>query len=190
MQMRINRIANFQQRRTARGNLLVEVLISSLMAAVLMAGVTRMLVDVKKTGNATQGQLVASAVVQEVMDQVHVLPYDLIAANQGFHKPVVNGAAPTGDALFPRPLLQDFGSLDYSVNDDPLVMSEQKQRDLNLFRTFDPITHERTDSLDVDIVPGANADTLVVTATICWFDTNAFRTYSASTTLTKSGLNG
>lgn len=183
-------LLNKQNNRKSTGNMLVEVLISSLIAAVLMAGVTRMLMEVKRTGNQTQGQLVASAVVQEVMDQVHVLPYSAIEANIGLHHPVVNGTTPTGNTLFPRPLLQDYSSLDYSVNNDPLVMAEGKQQSINTFRTFNSVTHARTDTLEVDISPGTNANTLVVTATICWNDTKGFRTYTASTTLTKSGLNG
>lgn len=86
--------------RTESGSVLIETMVSILIATALATALIKMYVNIHQGGNAARGQVMAAAMAQEVFDQLRALPYETVDANVGLHTVQVNGTG-AGDALFP-----------------------------------------------------------------------------------------
>lgn len=111
--------------RSNHGSYIVEALVACLVTSIISAMLVHGYSQISTMGTKSQTQLTAVAIAQEIFDQVRSQQFTVLAANLGTHTPVVVGASPTGDVIFPRPLLRDT-TLNYyntgNVNDKNNVM--------------------------------------------------------------------
>ncbi len=179
--------SSYSYKLRSRGSVLAETMVSILIATTMATALIKMYCNIHHVGDAARGQVIASAIAQEVFDQLRALPYETVNANLGTHMAPVNGTAGT-DVLFPRPLLMDTGNFDYTAgNPNGPVAAGAK----NLFTTVDPISHVATNTVQVTITSVAQngVTALVVNLVMCWLDgTGSYRNYSSWTVLTRNGL--
>lgn len=186
---------NFGTQRNQHGDFLIEAIVAVLVSGIIGMAMMQMYVQVRRVGNISQGEYVAAAVAQEIMDHLRSLPFQTVDDNRGLHQPMVNGIGTPADALFPRALLQDTqpynhlnngnASLDYTQNSDTAV----RQGQFNVLRTCDA-TGAITNTIDVNITR-LNVDALSVQVVINFLDSNAKpRNYTCTGMLTRRGLTG
>ncbi len=185
--------------RPMDGDFLVEAVVAVLVSGIIGTAMIQMYGQVHKVGNESQGQLVAAAIAQEVIDQLRAQPFANIAANAGLHQPQVNGTG-NGDILFPRGLLQDTSpylgpgntanTLSYTQNG--LAGSPISQGANNLIHTVDPVSGAPSNTINVNIVLAPGGSAYQVTVTIAWLDGSSGkqRTYQTQSLITQYGING
>ncbi len=173
--------------RTEQGYYLVEALVCILIVGILSAGLFDSYAKIRSMNVASQTHLQAVAMGQECIDQLRSIPFNNIAgANGTYNVPVVGTAptgvvAPNGTNLFPRPLLRDT-SLKYygGANQIAGVAADDSQNFLKVVNN----------TVTVVIADGGVAGSKDISVTIVWNDGKGTHTYTASSTLTASGING
>lgn len=174
---RLSQVAG--QNRPCRGSYLIEAVIACLVAAIITTSLTQSYAQLKATGTHSQAELEAIAIAQECIDQLRVQQYSYIAANLGTHTPTIVGTSPTGDAVFPRPLLRDTTNLTFYNNTESQVTDQ-----LNYIRATN---NQATVTLTQD--PN-NAQSIDVSVAVVWSDTGGSHTYTLQTIISSNGLNG
>ncbi|MBX9569221.1 MAG: hypothetical protein K2X77_10020 [Candidatus Obscuribacterales bacterium] len=185
----------YGKQRNQHGDFLIEAIVAVLVSGIIGMAMMQMYVQVRRVGNISQGEYVAAALAQEIMDHLRSLPFQTVDDNRGLHQPMVNGAGTPADILFPRALLQDTQpynhtgngniSLDYTQNGDTAVSQGQ----FNVLRTCTP-AGALTNTIDVNITR-LNIDSLNIQITINFLDSNARpRNYVCNGMLTRRGLTG
>lgn len=106
--------------RDSRGMHLVEALIAVVLSGIMMAAIMKNLTSSQRFSTSVKNQVVASDLVQEIVDNARNLSWtELTSPNiVGFHVLRVNQitAGQANDPFFPRPLLQDQANLTYTQN--------------------------------------------------------------------------
>ena len=161
--------------RSAFGSFLVEALFATLIAAMVASVLIEGYARLKRVGVTAQTQLQATGICSEVFDQLRSQSFTFVVSQAGVHNAIVNDTgAPTGDPLFPRPLLRD-NSLSYYAG-----------ADANDTRN---ILHVVNNTVTVNIVQ-TTPTSLSVTCTVLWSDNSGHHTYTTSSIISKLGLNG
>jgi hypothetical protein len=174
-----------RHRRAQNANILAETLLAILVASLIATVLVNMFTQVKRAGTAMHSELLVAAVSQEIVDQLRAMPFDFIFANIGTHTVQVNGTG-SDDDLFPRPLLKDESTLDYSAGGDPLVSKGMN----NELHTLNVQTRDMDDTAEVRIIPAGNG-ALRVEITIFYVDgTGKVRQHFLKTVLTQNGVTG
>ncbi|MBX9686937.1 MAG: hypothetical protein K2X27_09560 [Candidatus Obscuribacterales bacterium] len=173
------------QTRSSRGSFLVEGMVGILVSSIIATAMVQIYAQTRRMSNVSQGQLLATALAQECIDHLRVVPYTLVAANTGVHYAQLSGAA-TQDALFPRPLLED-NSLDYTAGGDSTV----ENASASAFHSLNADTNQDDDTVKVQIVNSSLAGItgLQVTVSLKWRDSSgSVKSYDSSSFLTPNGL--
>lgn len=167
-------------RRRQSGDFLIEAMVCVLLTGIVSTALITGFVHISTMGTATQGQLDVAAISTEIFDQLRAQQFNFLAANLGNHVAVVNGASPTGDAVFPRPLMRDSSLTYYSA---PGVSDAANT------------LHVTNNAVSVNLaVNGLNfqgaVSTIKATVTIQWSDGRGLHSVTNSTILANEGLNG
>jgi type II secretory pathway pseudopilin PulG len=153
-----------------KGYYLVEALVCCLIIGIMSAGLAQGYAKIRAFNTHAQVRLQASQLAQECVDQLRCQQFNLIVANLGTHNVPITGATPTGDVLFPRPLLRDTG-LNYAANDAVNYV------------------HTVNDQAVVTLTNIGN-NTIDVNVSVIWNDGQGHHTYVTDTILVAGGLNG
>ena len=175
--------------RAQRGDFLVEAIVAVLVSSMFGAGLIQMYTQVKRVGNMSASELLATAIASECVDHIRGLPYNFVAANLGDHFPVVSGDGNTqGDALFPYPLLKDNpGTLDYSASNDSAVVNGTNSTLL----TCDPASGAQTNTIRVSLGTVAGMTGIQIQVSMAYLDSSGrHKTYVLNSVMTPNGLNG
>ncbi len=163
--------------RKQEGYFLVEAMVCLLIIGILSAGLFGEYAKIQQLGANTQYQLQAVGIAHECIDQLRAQPFNqLIQAMAIPHTATIVGSTPTGDSLFPRPLLRDT-ALTYYTN--PAIGADDSQSYI----------HINNNQAQVTLSSGANG-TIQATVTLQWSDENGAHTYTTTTVLCAAGLNG
>jgi type II secretory pathway pseudopilin PulG len=163
--------------RSGRASFLIEALVSVVIISIVIAGVMDGYAKIRAFSVQSQTELQAAAMAQECIDQLRAQDFTTtLLPNVGTaHAVPVTGSSPTGDALFPRPLLRDSTMTYYNngqVNDTQNVI------------------HVTNNTVSVSLQQGAAADIIAVTVIINWSDGRGTHNYTMQTNLAANGLNG
>jgi hypothetical protein len=169
----------FGQRRRS-GNFLIEAMVCVVLTGVVSTALITGFMHISTMGTATQSQLDVAAVSTEIFDQLRAQQFNFLAANLGSHTAIINGTAPTGDVVFPRPLGRDTSLTYYQaagVSDTANVL------------------HVINNTVTVDLTANTldfagNVSTIKADVTIQWQDGRGKHSQTNSTILANEGLNG
>jgi hypothetical protein len=166
--------------RKQSGDMLIEAMVCVLLTGIVSTALVTGFMHISTMGTATQGQLDVAAISTEIFDQLRAQQFSFLSANLGNHTAIVNGAAPTGDVVFPRPLMRDTALQYYHA-------ANVDDRKNTMHVTNNSVTVVLTPlSVDAD----GNVSTIQATVTITWGDGRGSHTASNSTILANQGLNG
>jgi hypothetical protein len=122
----------------------------------------------------SQNELQAAGIAQECIDQLRSQQFSFISQYPGNHSPILVGTSPSGDAVFPRPLLRDTSLTYYNS----AAVSDTN----NYLKGF-------TNTVAVTMT-NLTINTMAVTVSVTWIDGRGPHTYTSQTTLASDGLNG
>lgn len=113
---RINRFAQRQSLRSEGGVQLVELVVAIGLISLLTASLLDGLWTCARTNTATQNQLAATNIAQQVVDQVRNANWNTLKNNLGTRSLLVNRSygGQTGPGFQPRPLMLDMANNSYS----------------------------------------------------------------------------
>ena len=179
---------NKTERRNQHGDFLVEAVVSVLISSIIGTALIQMYTQVKRVGNMSTSELLATAVASEIVDHLRGLPYTFVVANMGDHYPQVNGTVSSSDPLFPYALLKDdSGSYDYTGNGDSAMAAGANTSLL----TCDPLTGAQTNNVHVNLTPMNGMTGVQIAVTLCYLDSSGKpKTYAINSVITPNGLNG
>jgi len=163
--------------RKQEGYFLVEAMICILIIGILSAGLFGEYAKIQQLGANTQYQLQAVGIAHEIVDQLRAQPFEqLIQAMAITHVATIVGASPTGDTLFPRPMLRDT-ALTYYTN--AAIGADDSQSYIHITNNQATVT-----------LTGGNNGTIQATVTLQWSDENGQHTYTTTSVFCAAGLNG
>ncbi len=167
-----------RRRNNQNGNLLVEVLIAMLVAAIFSAAVLQMYVQTFSLSDQSQDQIMAAAIAQECIDALRALPYNTVANAGPTHYALVSGSeASVTDGLFPRPLLLDTTAFQYSQGPSAPTATGLDNR-------FQVVNNQ----VQVN-VSAQSASTLLINVQLTYSNGSGTHTYNTYTILVRNGLN-
>jgi hypothetical protein len=166
--------------RQRSGNMLIEAMVCVLLTGIVSTALMTGFMHISTMGTATQGQLDIASISTEIFDQLRAQQFSFLAANLGNHIATVNGATPTGDVVFPRPLMRDDALQYYSAPG----IDDRKN-----------ILHVTGNTVTVVLTPlsldnNGNVSTIRASVTITWGDSRGTHTATNTTILANQGLNG
>jgi type II secretory pathway pseudopilin PulG len=102
--------------KTEGGFQLIEVLVSVVISGVMMAAIMSQLMSSQRFTTTTKNQVMASDIMQEIVDNARNLSWNELIAKAGSHTLRVNQFTnnQANDDFFPRPLIQDQANLVYT----------------------------------------------------------------------------
>jgi type II secretory pathway pseudopilin PulG len=104
------------QRRSSSGHQFVELVVAIGVIAIITVPILDGLSQVHRQGTATQNEVIASNIAQEVIDNARNSTWTTLTANQGTQTLLVNrvNGSETGPGYNPRPLMLDTATNTYS----------------------------------------------------------------------------
>jgi hypothetical protein len=160
--------------------MLIEALVCVLLTGMVSTALITGYVHISSMGTATQGQLDVAAISTEIFDQLRAQQFSFLAANLGTHSAIINGAGPTGDALFPRPLMRDSNLSYYTASD----VSDAK----NVLHVLNNAATVQLAEASTDA--NGNTSTIQITVTIIWMDQRGKHSAVNTTIMANQGLGG
>lgn len=161
-------------KRDDGGFQLIEVLVSVVISGIIMAAVMSQLTSSQRFTTQTRNQVIASDIIQEIVDNARNLSWNELLANVGTHELRVNQlvAGQANDNFFPRPLIQDRVNLNYSDNGELNMFRADAE---NGGRVRVVLTNQNNGSVRVDI-------------TVTWAEHAKTRTQTATTVIAQTGI--
>jgi hypothetical protein len=153
--------------------------IACLIAGCVATTLVQSYAQLKQATVHSQAELEAIGIAQECVDQLRVQQFVFLQTNLGTHNVTIVGASPTGDNVFPRPLLRDTSLTFY--NNTATQTSD-------LYNYIHAVNNQATVTLTQD--PNT-ADAIDASVLIKWNDGQyGLHSYTINTILSSSGLNG
>lgn len=158
--------------RNENGAGIVDIMFAVIIAMLISAAVVSGMSQLHRASSASQNQVIAAAIGQEVLDAARNLPFDTLSNYRGTHTLLVNADGnEEGPPIYPRPLMQDRAALWWSTK------AARNDFDGEVLET---------------VSNGPLPDTLMVTVTVSWRensnDANKRRRLQLSTLISRLGI--